>query len=85
MHYSKENEHELEGGKDLMTVSDMIKAGFSTLLGEHVMMGNSRMSMSSTSDFTKSFESFDQNPKEEGGKHHSSGQRGSRPRCPRRP
>ena len=31
--YSKENERELEGGKDLMTVADMIKAGFSTLLG----------------------------------------------------
>ena len=25
VHYSKENEHELEGGKDLMTVADMIR------------------------------------------------------------
>ena len=41
VHFSKENEHELEGGKDLMTVADMIKAGFSTLLGQNVIIYDS--------------------------------------------
>ena len=43
VHYSKENEHELEGGKDLMTVADMIKAGFSTLLGQRRSLSNLKL------------------------------------------
>ena len=83
VHYSKENEHELEGGKDLMTVADMIKAGFSTLLGQHVT--SETIQWTAKSFWTLKPIAFGFTSKEKGGKYYTPRGRDQGSRCPRWP